>query len=97
MMPDIVLMVGEQEINRINFGVTPVDSESIIEVDIFNKGDNKLIDLRIKPLHPDITILSSPKELDKKEKQKITLRYKPETQLDKGVESEIVISGGYVV
>jgi hypothetical protein len=95
--PDIILMVGNQEINRINFGITPVNSESVIELDMFNRGDNKLIDINIKTFHEDIKVISKPEELESNEKKKLILKYKPETQLDKGIEGELMITGGYVV
>lgn len=97
MMPDIVLMVGNDEIDRINFGVVPVDSEAVIELDVFNKGKNKLLDINVKAMHEDIKVDEYPKELDVGEKKRMVLKYKPKVQLDKGVNSEILITGGYIV
>lgn len=97
MMPDIVLRVGDKEIDRVNFGVVPINSESEIELSIFNKGKNKIINLEIKPLHPDVTIVEAPKELDKNKGGLLKLRYRPKSQVDQGINSELVITGGYIV
>ena len=95
--PDIVLIIDETEINRINFGVVPVDSESIVTVDLFNRGGTKLIDIEVKPLHKDVEVKKYPKELDVGERKPIVLRYKPIVQTNKGINSELIIAGGYIV
>ena len=97
MMPDIVLRVNNKEVNRINFGVVPINSESEIELELFNKGNNKMVNLEVKPLHEDITVVEAPKELDKNKGGTLVLRYRPKHQTDKGINSEILITGGHIV
>ena len=97
MEPDVALMVDDVEINRINFGITPIESESIVSVDMWNKGKNKLLNIEVKPLHQDVSVKEYPKHLEPGERKRLVLRYKPIIQLDRGIDSELLITGGYVV
>jgi hypothetical protein len=97
MIPEVVLLQGGEIVEEIDLGVVGVNSESSTILTLYNKGDNELIDIKLYSNHPDVTFSNIPQNLKAKEKKDFIVKYKPDKELDKGITTDIIIQGGYVV
>jgi hypothetical protein len=97
MPPKIELTEDGQKVERIAFGIVPVGTTKEVKIAVQNVGDIKAEELEFTPEHPDVQVISAPIELDVNEKGLLILKYKPDSQIDRGVSSSLKIDAKYVV
>ncbi len=97
MEPKIVIKLNDYPIDKIKFSSVPVGVTREVQLEVENVGDVEMQELQFDIDNADITIIIAPKKLDVNQKASLVIQYKPEINIDSGVETDLKIKGKYVV
>ncbi len=97
MTPEIILTIDNVPVDKIKFASVPIGETRELFLTVENTGDIEIDDLIFNIDHPDIKITSFPTKLNAHQKSSLNIQYKPETQIDKGLNVSLMINGKYTV
>jgi uncharacterized repeat protein (TIGR01451 family) len=95
--PEVVLFQEGNRVEKIKTGVVRAGEVLEFEIEVQNIGNTPIYELVFLIDHPDAKVVSGPSSLVVGEKGLVKIVYKPDVQLDAGLDVDFVVKGRYVV
>lgn len=95
--PNIIIIQNDKVVESIDLGLVNELEEKSYNITIRNIGDSVAFDIVVECNHPDVKIVEHSKSLNINSSGNIYILYKPETQLEKGLNLPLIIKARYAV
>lgn len=97
MKPEIILMLNNIPVEKIKFTAVPIGTVRELALSVQNTGDIMIDELEFESDHDDVKVVIAPTELNVNQKSVLVIQYKPEKQIDEGLNTALKIRGKYVI